>query len=215
MFALDRLICSDAATALAKFPEGCVDLILTSPPYWDAVNYGDGRLPQAYESCLDGLDQIWLQCGRVLWPNAKLAINTAIMPIPKSVIQQKVRHLKPIPHDIHHRIMAYTGLELYDVIIWQKQTTSHMLGAYPYPGNNLADNSIEHISSTGSPKPPIQSAPLSALMKARPNSLARCASPSLASQVNASVTTTNISATEPSICSSSWTASAMAQGQSD
>src|SRR6516164_3345471 len=60
-------------------------------------------------------------------------------------------------------------------------------------------------SSTSTPKPPIQSAPLSALMKARPNSLARCASPSLASQVNASVTTTNISATEPSICSSSWT----------
>ena len=47
MFAFNRLICSDAATELAKFPEGCVDLIVTSPPYWDAVSYGDGRLPQS------------------------------------------------------------------------------------------------------------------------------------------------------------------------
>ena len=140
----NRLICGDAATELAKLRESCVDLIVTSPPYWEAVSYGDG-VSQSYDQYLDGLDQVWLQCERVLRPNGKLAINTAIMPIPKKVIQQQVRHLKFIPYDIHHRIMAYTGLELLDVFIWQKQTTSHMLGAYPYPGNNLADNSIEHI----------------------------------------------------------------------
>ena len=109
------------------------------------MSYGDGQASQTYDQYLDGLDQVWLQCERVLWPNGKLAINTAIMPIPKKVIRQRTRHLKPIPHDIHHRVMAYTGLELLDVFIWQKQTTSHMLGAYPHPGNNLADNSIEHI----------------------------------------------------------------------
>jgi len=140
----NRLICGDAATELAKLRESCVDLIVTSPPYWEAVSYGDG-VSQSYDQYLDGLDQVWLQCERVLRPNGKLAINTAIMPIPKKVIQQQVRHLKFIPYDIHHRIMAYTGLELLDVFIWQKQTTSHMLGAYPHPGNNLADNSIEHI----------------------------------------------------------------------
>jgi len=115
------------------------------------VSYGDGQAPQTYDQYLDGLDQVWLQCERVLWPNGKLAINTAIMPIPKKVIRQRTRHLKPIPHDIHHRVMAYTGLELLDVFIWQKQTTSHMLGPTRIRATILLTTASSTFSSTGSP----------------------------------------------------------------
>jgi transposase len=61
------------------------------------------------------------------------------------------------------------------------------------------------MSSTFMPKPPIRSARWSALMKAPPNLLVRCASRSRPSQASAGATTTNTSAMEPSIYSSSLT----------
>jgi hypothetical protein len=61
------------------------------------------------------------------------------------VIKQQIRDLKGIPLDIHHRIMAYAGLDFLDLIIWQQQTSKAMLGLYPNPGNHLINNTTEHI----------------------------------------------------------------------
>ena len=144
-FELNRLIEGDATDVLGGFPEACVDLIATSPSYWTAVDYGDGRPAPSYGDYLDALDQVWAECERVLHPNGKMAINTALMPIPKAVIKQQIRHLKGIPLDIHQRIMAYTGLEFLELVIWQKQTSKAMLGPYPNPGNHLVNNTAEFI----------------------------------------------------------------------
>jgi hypothetical protein len=32
-----------AATVMADWPDGCIDLFVTSPPYWTAVSYNGGR----------------------------------------------------------------------------------------------------------------------------------------------------------------------------
>jgi DNA modification methylase len=40
MFPLNRVICGDAFKVLKRFPDGCVDMVLTSPPYWNLRNYG-------------------------------------------------------------------------------------------------------------------------------------------------------------------------------
>jgi DNA modification methylase len=98
-----------------------VHLIVTPLPYWNAVNYGDGQPPLTYGDYLDALDPVWSECERVLYPDGKLAIVTEMMPIPKAVIKQQIRHLKRIPYHIHDRFEAYTGLEFVDLFIWQKQ----------------------------------------------------------------------------------------------
>ena len=44
-YIVDRLFTGHAAQVLACFPDACIDLIVTSPPYWTAVEYGHGRGP--------------------------------------------------------------------------------------------------------------------------------------------------------------------------
>lgn len=152
----DSLIAGDSASVLEAMPDDCVDLVVTSPPYWDAVEYEQGRAPWAkYEDYLEDMMRVWAQCARVLRPNGKLCINTPIMPIPKAVIQQHTRHLKNIAFDTEHEILAQTSLERFSLFIWQKQTSKMMFGSYPYPGNILENNTIEFINVYVKPgKPP-------------------------------------------------------------
>ena len=153
---VDRLLVGHAAEVMADFPEGSVDLIITSPPYWTAVEYDGGKSPWAtYEAYLDDLQTIWGKCARVLRPNGKLCINAPVMPIPKQLIRQHTRHLKNIAFDIEHKILAQTHLQRYALFVWQKQTSKMMFGSYPYPGNIIENNTIEFINVYVKPgKPP-------------------------------------------------------------
>src|SRR5262245_60471906 len=92
-----------AAAVIADLPAGSIDLIITSPPYWTAVEYEGGKSAwKSYELYLADLQTVWTQCARVLRPNGKLCINAPVMPIPKELIKQHTRHLKNIAFDIEH-----------------------------------------------------------------------------------------------------------------
>tara|TARA_B100000678_G_scaffold147848_1_gene123393 strand:- start:1208 stop:2221 length:1014 start_codon:yes stop_codon:yes gene_type:complete len=153
---IGKLVCGNAAHVMASWPEASVDCIITSPPYWNAVEYeGQAGGWATYDDYLDDMEAVWAQCARVLRPNGKLCINSPLMPIPKSVIEQHTRHIKNIAADNEHRILEGTDLERYGLFIWQKQTSKMMFGSYPYPGNILENNTIEFISVfVKSGKPP-------------------------------------------------------------
>jgi DNA modification methylase len=153
---VDRLLTGHAAEVLRGFPAGSIDLVVTSPPYWNAVEYDQAEYSWAsYEAYLADMQTVWNQCARVLRPNGKLCINAPLMPIPKDVIQQHTRHLKNIAFDMEHRILAETDLERYSLFVWQKQTSKMMFGSYPYPGNIIENNTIEFINVYVKPgKPP-------------------------------------------------------------
>ena len=153
---LDRLHCGHAAEIMAAMPDGSVDLIVTSPPYWSAVEYeGQADAWPSYEAYLADMLAVWEQCARVLRPNGKLCINAPIMPIPKAIIEQHTRHLKNIAFDLEHGILEATDLERYSLFVWQKQTSKMMFGSYPYPGNIIENNTIEFINVYVKPgKPP-------------------------------------------------------------
>lgn len=153
---VNKLHAGDAAEIMAQWPDGCIDMVITSPPYWTAVEY-DGQTAEwpTYDAYLDDMMKVWSQCARVLRPNGKLCINAPIMPIPKDVIEQHTRHLKNIAFDNEARIIAETDLTRYGLFIWQKQTSKMMFGSYPYPGNILENNTIEFINVYVKPgKPP-------------------------------------------------------------
>jgi modification methylase len=142
-----RLIAGHAAAVMADLPPGSIDLIITSPPYWTAVEYEGGKPAwQSYGDYLADLQTVWTQCARVLRPNGKLCINAPIMPIPKAAIRQHTRHLKNIASDIEHTLLKNTDLERYALFVWQKQTSKMMFGSYPYPGNLIENNTIEFIN---------------------------------------------------------------------
>src|SRR3984957_8192212 len=152
----DRLFTGHAAAVMQHFSENSIDLIVTSPPYWTAVEYDHGKnLWPSYAAYLDDMQSVWAQCSRVLRPNGKLCINAPIMPIPKAMIAQHTRHIKNIAFDMEHKILTDTDLERYSLFIWQKQTSKMMFGSYPYPGNIIENNTIEFINVYVKPgKPP-------------------------------------------------------------
>jgi len=145
-----------AAEVMADWPSSFVDLIVTSPPYWTAVEYEDQTQTWAtYEEYLRDMMLVWEQCARVLRPNGKLCINAPIMPVPKSIIDQHTRHIKNIAFDFDSRIVTQSDLERFSVFIWQKQTSKLMFGSYPYPGNIIENNTVEFINIYVKPgKPP-------------------------------------------------------------
>lgn len=144
---IDKIVVGHAAQIMSRYPDECVDLIVTSPPYWTAVEYEGQQTPwSSYDHYLTDLMTVWGQCARVLRPNGKLCINSPIMPIPKKIIQQHTRHLKNIAFDFENLILSETSLLRYSVFIWQKQTSKLMFGSYPFPGNILENNTIEFIN---------------------------------------------------------------------
>lgn len=143
---------------MKKIPNASVDLIVTSPPYWNAVEYSNNESigsQESYNEYIENLLAIWKECERVLVPNGKLCINTPIMPIPKKIIEQHTRHLKNINNDIEFSILANTQLQRYSLYIWQKQTSKLIFGSYPYPNNLIEQNTTEFINifvKDGKPK---------------------------------------------------------------
>ncbi len=155
---VDRIHAGESSTLLQQFPDASIDLIVTSPPYWTAVEYAEQseHSTGTYEDYIEALLKVWVQCARVLRPNGKMAINTPILPIPKEIISnQHTRHIKNINHDIEQSILQATDLQRFSLFIWQKQTSKLMFGSFPYPGNILENNTIEFISVFVKPgKPP-------------------------------------------------------------
>jgi len=148
---VNQVLCGDAAKVLRRLPDASVHLVVTSPPYWNLADYGvEGQIGQSsYERYLDDLLEVWAEVERVLIPNGKLAINTAIVPVAKKEDNSShTRQLKNLNNDIEYSIL-YRGrcaLQRYGLFIWQKQTSVKMFGSYPYPPNLYEDNTIEFIN---------------------------------------------------------------------
>ena len=77
---MNRIICKDALEALRELPDGCVNLCVTSPPYYGLRDYGvDGQIgteesPQAY---ICRLVEVFREVRRVLTDDGTLWLNIA------------------------------------------------------------------------------------------------------------------------------------------
>lgn len=151
---------------MKEMPDGVVDLIVTSPPYFNVKNYSkDGHQEEQhsapnlkqlgdlehYDSFIKELLKVWKECERVLKPNGKLAINSPLMPMKKADYSTHYnRHIFDLNSDIQHSILYRKNTEmfLYDTYIWNRTNTSKslMFGSYPHPRNFYAQNTSEFIT---------------------------------------------------------------------
>ncbi|MGN8395020.1 Card1-like endonuclease domain-containing protein [Helicobacter pylori] len=174
-----------SSTNMNEVPDNSVDLIITSPPYFNIKDYTkngtqdlqhsaqhveDLGALEKYEDYLLGLLKVWLECYRALKPNGKLCINAPLMPMLKKVLNTHYnRHIFDLHADIQHSILhdLNNTLEnkpkmfLLDVYIWKRAnpTKRLMFGSYPYPRNFYAQNTIEFIGvfvKDGKPKQPTE-----------------------------------------------------------
>ncbi len=141
-----------------------VDLIITSPPYFNIKDYakngyqdcthsyskkGDLGAIGDYKIYIDGLLKVWRECERVLKPNGKLCINVPLMPMFKKDLNTHYnRHIFDLQSDIQYSILESTSLFLLDLYIWNRTNTTKklMFGSYPYPRNFYAQNTSEFIT---------------------------------------------------------------------
>lgn len=66
-------------TVLKKIKDNSIQLIITSPPYWNKKNYGN-HIEQIgyYDSYMDyiqKLNNVWSECKRILMDEGRLCIN--------------------------------------------------------------------------------------------------------------------------------------------
>ena len=148
-----KVICGDCRDSMSGMPAGSVNLIVTSPPYFNIKKYSDdisqiGNIGD-FGAYINGMLPAWQECERVLAPNGKIAINAPLMPMPKRDVQTyHNRHIYDIHAAIQQSIITHTGLCLMDVYLWNRTnfTREPMFGSYPYPGNFYSQNTTEFVA---------------------------------------------------------------------
>lgn len=147
-----------------SIPDSSIDLIVTSPPYFNVKDYfKDGYQNEivsdaktndigninCFDEYINNLLKVWKECERVLKPNGKLCINVPLMPMKKKEMHTHYnRDIFDIQSAIQHSILKETNLYLMDLYIWHRKnaTKKLMFGSYPYPSNFYAQNTCEFIT---------------------------------------------------------------------
>lgn len=137
--------------SLSMIPDKSVQLIITSPPYWQLKDYGtEGQIGfnDSYEEYINNLNLVWQECFRVLSDGCRLCINIGDQ-FARSVYYGRYKVI-PIRTEII-RFCEALGMDYLGAIIWQKTTTMNtsgggaIMGSFPYPRNGILKIDYEFI----------------------------------------------------------------------
>lgn len=136
---------------MSQIPDKSVQLIITSPPYWQLKDYGtDNQIGfnDSYEEYINNLNLVWKECNRVLCDGCRLCINIGDQ-FARSVYYGRYKVI-PIRTEII-RFCESMGMDYMGAIIWQKTTTMNtsgggsIMGSFPYPRNGILKMDYEFI----------------------------------------------------------------------
>jgi DNA modification methylase len=114
---------------MSEIPDGKINLIITSPPYFNLKDYTtkpkkqNGQIPsspedwnQSYDEYLYEMNQVWKECFRVLSNNGILFINIDVIKF-----KTKDKNIIPIPFDFINQC-SKIGFGCKDILIYKKLT---------------------------------------------------------------------------------------------
>lgn len=169
-----RIVFGDSRK-MREIADKSVQLIITSPPYWQLKDYGtDNQIGfnDSYEEYINNLNLVWKECDRVLADGCRLCVNIGDQ-FARSVYYGRYKVI-PIRTEII-RCCESLGMDYMGAIIWQKTTTTNtsgggaIMGSFPYPRNGILKIDYEFIlvfkKQGNSPKPTKQQKEKSALSK--------------------------------------------------
>lgn len=136
---------------LNEIADKSVQLIITSPPYWQLKDYGSADqigFNDSYEEYINNLNLVWKECNRILADGCRLCINIGDQ-FARSVYYGRYKVI-PIRTEII-RFCEALGMDYMGAIIWQKTTTMNtsgggaIMGSFPYPRNGILKMDYEFI----------------------------------------------------------------------
>jgi site-specific DNA-methyltransferase (adenine-specific) len=105
----------DCRQLIKELHDSSVQLVFTSPPYWNMRDYGVGKKQIGYydtfEEYISKLNEVWMECFRVIKNNGVLAINVDDL--------RQSNELMLLPLRMADECKRL-GFILFDVIIWVK-----------------------------------------------------------------------------------------------
>jgi len=137
----EALRCADARAL--DLPDGCVALVVTSPPYFAGKEYeaalGEGAIPASYLEYLGMLRDVFAECRRVLEPGGRIAVNVA------NLGRKPYRSLSA---DVIRILQDDLGLLLRGEVIWQKAEGASgncAWGSFRSPANPVLRDVTERV----------------------------------------------------------------------
>jgi len=136
---------------MEELSEDSVQLIVTSPPYWQLKDYGSSDqigFDHSYEDYINNLNLVWKECYRTLESGCRLCVNIGDQ-FARSVYYGRYKII-PIRTEII-KFCEIIGFDYMGAIIWQKVTTCNttggatIMGSFPYPRNGIVKIDYEFI----------------------------------------------------------------------
>lgn len=136
---------------MEELKDESVHLIITSPPYWQLKDYGNGSqigFNDTYEDYINNLNLVWKECYGVLHKGCRLCVNIGDQ-FARSVYYGRYKII-PIREEII-KFCETIGFDYMGAIIWQKVTTCNttggatVMGSFPYPRNGIIKLDYEFI----------------------------------------------------------------------
>lgn len=106
---INKIHCADSLDIIKKFPDNCIDIVLTSPPYNFGINYENTNDVNIWEDYFNKLFNIFKECMRVLKDSGRIIIN----------VQPMFSDYIPTHHLISNFFLK-EGLIWKGEIIWEK-----------------------------------------------------------------------------------------------
>jgi site-specific DNA-methyltransferase (adenine-specific) len=147
---------------MEELSDSSVQLIVTSPPYWQLKDYGSSEqigYNHSYEEYINNLNLVWNECYRALEDGCRLCVNVGDQ-FARSVYYGRYKII-PIRTEII-KFCETIGFDYMGAVIWQKVTTCNttggatVMGSFPYPRNGILKLDYEFIlifKKQGVPKP--------------------------------------------------------------
>ena len=148
---------------MTELKDHSVDLVITSPPYWQLKDYGiENQIGynDSYQDYINHLNLVWKECYRVLKNGSRLCVNIGDQ-FARAVYYGRYKVI-PIRTEII-KFCEAVGFDYMGAIIWQKKTTSNttggasLMGSYPFPKNGIISIDYEFIlifKKLGTPERP-------------------------------------------------------------
>ena len=114
------LMIGDARQRLHEVASGSVHLTFTSPPYFNARDYGGGPIYHDYTAYLTVLDAVFEQVHRCTAAGRYLVVNTSPVLVPRPVDSSASESSRlAIPFDLHGLLLDQ-GWQFAEDVIWRK-----------------------------------------------------------------------------------------------